>query len=401
MNVVTAPRPLPARFRRAERAAVASSFVRSIDWILVGTVGALVAYGLWAIGGITRHDVAGNEDYYLVRQAVYAAMGGVVLVAAMLVPTDRLREGRRGVYGVLVGLLLLVLLSAEFTRGSKRWIDVGFFQFQPSEFGKVLFVLVLAGLVADAGDRIGEWSTVLRVLGVALVPIALVFVQPDLGTSLVYCAAGAAILFLGGTRWRHLFVLGSLAAFVGVALLWALPAAGVEVLKPYQTERLTAFADPESDPSGATYNLNQSITAVGAGGLRGRGIDGATQTNLDYLPEHATDFVFASLAEQRGFVGAHRPAPPLPAAALARDPDPLARPRRVLDARRRRDRVRVPVPGVRQRRDDDGARSGDRDPAAVRLGRRLVDDHEPPGDGAPVGDPRARPHGAASVETRR
>jgi rod shape determining protein RodA len=89
-----------------------------------------------------------------------------------------------------------------------------------------------------------------------------------------------------------------------VALLWALPAAGIEVLKPYQTERLTAFADPEHDPSGATYNVNQSITAIGAGGLRGRGVDGATQTNLDYLPEHATDFVFASLSEQRGFVGA-------------------------------------------------------------------------------------------------
>jgi rod shape determining protein RodA len=304
MDLVSAPRPLPARYRRAERTAAAASFVRSIDWILVGTVGALVAYGLWAIGGITRHDVAGNEDYYLVRQGVYAAMGAVALVAAMLAPPQRLREGRRVILAVLVGMLVVVLLAAELTRGSKRWIDVGFFQFQPSEFGKVLFVLVLAALVAEAGTAIGAWSTVLRILGVALVPIVLVFVQPDLGTALVYCAAAAAILFLGGTRWPHLFVLGSLAALVLVALLWALPSAGIEVLKPYQTERLTAFADPEHDPSGATYNVNQSITAIGAGGLRGRGIDGATQTNLDYLPEHATDFVFASLAEQRGFMGA-------------------------------------------------------------------------------------------------
>ena len=170
MDLVTTPRPLPARYRRAERTAAAASFVRSIDWILVGAVAALVAYGLWAIGGITRHDIVGNEGYYLVRQGVYAAMGALALVAGMLVSPQRLREGRRIVLALLVGLLLLVLLAAEFTRGSKRWIDVGFFQFQPSEFGKVLFVLVLAALVADAGPAISEWKTVLRILGVALVP---------------------------------------------------------------------------------------------------------------------------------------------------------------------------------------------------------------------------------------
>jgi rod shape determining protein RodA len=105
-------------------------------------------------------------------------------------------------------------------------------------------------------------------------------------------------------RWLHLAVLASLATLVALAILWGLPAAGVEVLKPYQAARLTAFTDPDRDPGGTTYNVNQSILAVGAGGLRGRGVDGATQTNLDYLPEHATDFAFASLAEQRGFVGA-------------------------------------------------------------------------------------------------
>jgi rod shape determining protein RodA len=304
MDYVGRPRPLPARFRRAERAAAATSFVRSLDWLLLAAVAGLVAFGLWAIAGITKHDVDGSQQYYLVRQAVYAAMGAVALLAALAVPTQRLREHRRVVLGLLVGLLLFVLLAAELTRGSKRWLDVGFFQFQPSEFGKVLFVLVLAGIVADAGPRVSEWSTVVRVLGVAAVPTALVFLQPDLGTALVYCAAAAAVLFVGGVRWAHLLALGVLVTLAATALLWALPAAGVEVLKPYQTERLTAFADPARDPSGATYNVNQSITAVGAGGLRGRGVDGATQTNLDYLPEHATDFVFASLAEQRGFLGA-------------------------------------------------------------------------------------------------
>ena len=112
------------------------------------------------------------------------------------------------------------------------------------------------------------------------------------------------MLFVAGVRWLHLAVLGVCGLVAVAAVLWVLPAAGVEVLKPYQTARIAAFTDPERDPGGATYNVNQSITAVGAGGLRGRGVDGSTQTRFDYLPEHATDFVFASLAEQRGFVGA-------------------------------------------------------------------------------------------------
>src|SRR5206468_225263 len=103
--------------------------------------------------------------------------------------------------------------------------------------------------------------------------------------------------------WSHLGVLATVMVAVALAVLWLLPAAGINVLKPYQAARLTGFTHPTSDPRGATYNLAQSITAVGAGGLRGRGVQNATQTRLDYLPEHATDFAFASLAEQRGFLG--------------------------------------------------------------------------------------------------
>jgi rod shape determining protein RodA len=141
-------------------------------------------------------------------------------------------------------------------------------------------------------------------VGLAAVPIMLVFLEPDFGTALVYAAALAAVLFIAGARWLHLGVLGAVAVACAVSILWALPAVGVEVLKDYQLDRLTAFTDRSRDPAGLTYNANQSILAVGSGGLRGRGVENATQTNLDYLPEHATDFVFASLAEQRGFMGA-------------------------------------------------------------------------------------------------
>jgi rod shape determining protein RodA len=132
----------------------------------------------------------------------------------------------------------------------------------------------------------------------------LVFLQPDLGTALVYAAAFSAVLFVAGVRWLHLALLGTLAATLVLGVLWFLPASGIEVLKPYQTARLTGFANPDADPSGLTYNVTQSITAVGSGGIDGRGVNEASQTRFDYLPEHATDFVFASFAEQRGFFGA-------------------------------------------------------------------------------------------------
>jgi rod shape determining protein RodA len=190
------------------------------------------------------------------------------------------------------------------TRGSTRWLELGSFRFQPSEFGKLLLVLALAGFLADRSKRLAEPRTTAAAVGLALVPMTLVFLQPDIGTALVYGAALVAVLFVAGTRWLHLATLAATAMVGLVLILWALPAAGINVLKPYQQARLTGFTNPDRDPSGETYNVNQSITAVGAGGLDGRGISGSTQTNLDYLPEHATDFVFASLAEQRGFVGA-------------------------------------------------------------------------------------------------
>ena len=213
-----------------------------------------------------------------------------------LTPADLLRDARRDD---------LRARGRRCDARLARWIDVGFFTFQPSEFGKVVFVLALAGFVAErvaVARRARRRRS--RSSATGSVPIVLVFVQPDIGTALVYAAALAAVLFVAGVRWSHLAVLLTLTVAVALSVLWLLPAAGVNVLKPYQAARLTGFTHPANDPRGATYNLTQSITAVGAGGLRGRGVQGATQTRLDYLPEHATDFAFASLSEEHGFFGA-------------------------------------------------------------------------------------------------
>jgi rod shape determining protein RodA len=292
-----------ARARRREAADVAS-FVRRLDWLLIGSVAALVGYGLWAIAGVTRHDVVGDEGYYLTRQSIFVVIGLVGLLATVLVDPDVYRTRWRLIFGGTVVGIAIVYLQGSVVRGSKRWLDLGFLQFQPSEFGKVLFVLALAGYLAERARRLNEIRTTLVTLGLASVPIFLVFLQPDFGTALVYCAVVAAVLFVAGTPWSHLGAIAAGLIAVAVLTLGALPAVGLPVLKDYQQKRLTSFLNPDDDPGGATYNITQSKNAIGAGQLRGRGVDNATQTRLNFLPEDRTDFVFASLAEQRGFVGA-------------------------------------------------------------------------------------------------
>ena len=278
--------------------------LRRLDWTLLVAVGALVAYGLWILDGVTANDVEGDPNYYVARQATYAAIGAAGFVAAVFVDPDRYRRARVWLYALMVAMLLLVLVAGVQVRGSTRWLELGGFRFQPSEFGKLLLVLFLAAFLAERGKRVAETRTTLAAVGLAAVPALLVFVEPDVGSALVYGAALGAALLVAGTRWLQLACLAAAVSALAVFVLWGGPSLGVEILKPYQVERLTAFYNPSRDPGGATWNVNQSQIAVGAGGVTGRGPSGATQTKLDYLPEHATDFVFASLAEQRGFVGA-------------------------------------------------------------------------------------------------
>jgi rod shape determining protein RodA len=279
------------------------SLLRNLDWVLLATAVALVGYGLWAIDGITKFDVAGDPDFYVNRQAGYALLGSIGLIGAVLIDPQLYRRHSRILYGALIAMLLLVPVIGVEVRNTRRWIELGSFQFQPSEFGKLFVILFLAAFLADRGKRVAEGRTVLAATGLAFVPVVLVFLQPDLGTAVVYAAALWATLFIAGTRWVHLTALLGVAALASVLVLWAAPAAGVHLLADYQRDRLTGFLNPSESPQGSTYNITQSTTAVGAGGLDGRGVSGATQTNLNYLPEHHTDFVFASLAEQRGFLG--------------------------------------------------------------------------------------------------
>ncbi|HKG63761.1 MAG TPA: FtsW/RodA/SpoVE family cell cycle protein, partial [Solirubrobacteraceae bacterium] len=270
--------------------------------LLLATLGLVVA-SLVSLNGATENDIPGQPHYYVYRQAIYAAIGLVLMYGASRIDYSRLRELRYPIYGLMIALVLVVLGIAQATRGAKAWIPLPGFNFQPSELGKVLLVLALAGFVVDRMRSMGRQTTA-RVMLLGLLPTMLVMLEPDLGSAMVYVAATLAILYVAGAPWRHFAALAALFA-VGIALaLVALPAAGVEVLKPYQVDRLTSFLHPSENPGAEGYQQQQSKIAIGSGEKTGRGVDNATQTSLNFLPEHHTDFIFAVVGETYGFAGA-------------------------------------------------------------------------------------------------
>ncbi len=269
--------------------------------LLLATLG-LVACSIVALNSATENDIAGEPDYYVLRQSIYAAVGVVLMYGASRLDYSRLREMRYPVYGLLVILILIVLAIAGVTRGSRSWIELPFFNFQPSEVGKVLLIVALAGFLVDRMRRMGR-DTTARIMVLGLVPTMLVMAEPDLGSAMVYVAGTLALLFVAGAPWRHFAALSGLFALAVTIVLVAAPMAGVEVLKPYQVDRLTSFLHPSADPGDEGYQQHQALIAMGSGEKTGRGVENATQTSLNFLPEHHTDFIFAVVGETYGFAG--------------------------------------------------------------------------------------------------
>jgi rod shape determining protein RodA len=274
-----------------------------IDPLLLLAALGLIGLGIYVVYTATQDDIPGSPNYYLYRQIAYAGVGIVLMLLLSRLDYSRIREWKAGVYGLMIGLILLVYAIGFSARGSKRSIELGFFNLQSSEVGKVLLVLALSAFMVDRMRRLGDRETTSRIMLLALVPAILVVGQPDLGSGMVYIAIALTILFVAGTKWTHFAALGALAVAAVVVVLVAAPAMGVQVLKPYQVDRLTAFLHPTDNPRKQGYQINQSLTAIGAGGKTGRG-DNATQTKLNFLPEHHTDFVFSVVGEEFGFAGA-------------------------------------------------------------------------------------------------
>ena len=274
-----------------------------LDPLLALAAFGLVACSLITLHGATRTTVVSDPLYYVKRQAIYMAVGLLIAVLLARMDYSRLREYKFALYGLIIALNVVVFAMPAI-RGSHRWIPLPFFQVQSSEFGKVMLILALAAFAVDRVRRLHERRTTARIMLLAIVPALIVMPQPDLGTGLVYVTVGFTMLFIVGTSWKQLTAL--LAMFViSVALVLAVaPAVGVHVLKPYQVQRLTGFLNPSRDPRNQTYNILQSEIAIGSGQKTGRGVQNASQTNLHFLPENQTDFVFAVVGETYGFVGA-------------------------------------------------------------------------------------------------
>ena len=295
------PRPRPfeePRATLAERTGFAH-----LDPLLLLTSIVLIGCSIYTLGVATSEDVPGNPYFYVIRQSIYAVVGIALMLAVARVDYSRFRELRVGIYTAMIGLILAVLMLGEATRGSRRWIDLPFFTFQPSELGKVLLLVALAAFAIDRTRRASERGRTLRLLALGSVPAVLVFLQPDIGTALVYGVITLAVLYIAGTRWTHFAALGALAVGAVTVVLVIAPAIGHPILADYQQDRLTAFLHPSSDPRDSSYQINQALIAVGSGGKAGRG-DDATQTENGFLPEHHTDFVFAVVGERFGFAGA-------------------------------------------------------------------------------------------------
>jgi rod shape determining protein RodA len=267
--------------------------------LLLSTLG-IAFIGVLMVYSSTRskQETAGLDPaFFLKRQAVYLALGLVAMAVAALVDYRRIRDFVPILYGGAVLLLLLVISPVGTSRrGTQAWFQLGSFQFQPSEASKVVLIVALAAILAGARGSL-DTNGLLIALAVALVPMALILVQPDLGTSMVFAAVVIAVLLVAGTQPRHMALL----ALLGLSAIVMVVQLGL--LKDFQRDRLTAFLDPQSDTQRSSYNLRQSQIAIAAGGVAGRGLFQGTQTNLSFVPEQHTDFIFTAVGEELGFIG--------------------------------------------------------------------------------------------------
>jgi rod shape determining protein RodA len=279
--------------------------IRHIDWFLLVLVGALSAVGLLLLYSATSQTLRQDGLDPMARvnkQAITMVLGFLVILLVMSFDYRFLKIYAGFIYLVSVVALVLVRIpglgATDSTGVAQRWFEVAGFQITPSEFTKLALIVTLATVLAGVRTPVPTLGDLIKVLLLAAVPLVLVFLQPDIGTSIGIAAIVVGMLIVAGTRLRHLLVL----TVAGVAVIVLVFQSGA--IEDFQRERLTAFLDPSSVPEDVRYNLDQSLIAVGSGGLLGKGYLHGSQTNLDYVPEQHTDFIFTVAGEEFGFVGA-------------------------------------------------------------------------------------------------
>jgi rod shape determining protein RodA len=273
--------------------------VRHLDLTLLVVTLLLSAFGALMIYSATVHQqTTAGIDPYLRKQLIYMVVGFVVLLAVAVFDYRYLRTFAAFIYGgIILGLLIVLSPIGSTQLGATRWIDLGSFQVQPSELAKIGIIITLAAYLAQRKGEVRARDVAVCCATVA-VPAALIFLEPDLGTALVFVAILATMFLVAGAKIRHFIALAVLGLMVIVGSLH------FGLVKQYQIDRFTAFLNPRPDVRSIGYNLTQAKIAIASGGIQGKGLEGKnTQTSLNFVPEQHTDFIFTAVGEQLGFLG--------------------------------------------------------------------------------------------------
>ncbi|NOQ17319.1 MAG: rod shape-determining protein RodA [Methyloprofundus sp.] len=250
---------------------------------------------LLTISFMMLYSTGNKETALLVRQAVRMGIAGVLMIVLAHIDPRQFQRYSIPLYVVGVGLLAAVLLVGDVGKGAQRWLDLGFFRFQPSEMIKITTPMMLAWYLSGH-DIPPRWYHIVTATAFILLPTLLIVRQPDLGTSLLVASSGVFVLYFAGISWR--FLLSSAASLMAFTpVYWHF------FMREYQKDRVLTFLNPEADPMGKGYHIIQSKIAIGSGGVNGKGWQENTQSQLDFLPESSTDFIFAVFAEEFGLVG--------------------------------------------------------------------------------------------------
>jgi rod shape determining protein RodA len=269
--------------------------------VVLSAIGVALNYSsTWRILEFNGQDPA----TFAKRQVLFVVIGIVVMLAAAFLDYRLYRDFANSAYLVVMLALVGVLFFGVERNGARAWYELPgqTFQIQPAEFAKVAVIVALAAFVANQGGHL-RLVTLSNAYLMLAVPLGLIYLQPDLGTMLVFVAIGMGVLLVAGAQLKHIVVTSLIGVVVVVAMFNSDNLGGPALLRQTQEQRLTAFLDPGFDLQGASYNINQSQIAIGAGGLRGQGWLQGTQTNLNLVPEQETDFIFTALGEEFGFVG--------------------------------------------------------------------------------------------------
>ena len=271
-----------------------------LNWPLAVALAAIAAIGFLMLTSVA----GGNPATWAEPQMKRFALGVAVMIAVALVPIWFWRNLSLVAYLVSLALLIAVALAGVEGKGAQRWLDLGVIRMQPSELVKITLVMVLAAYYDWLPmSRISRPLWVLAPLAIILAPVALVLRQPDLGTSVLLLLGGGAMMFLAGVHWAYFATVIALGAGA-IATVMLSRGTDWQLLESYQYRRIDTFLNPDTDPLGAGYHITQSKIALGSGGWTGRGFMQGTQSRLNFLPEKHTDFIFVTLAEEFGFIGA-------------------------------------------------------------------------------------------------